>query len=185
MERALVGLAGGAVSGALAGLLLSLLDWWGKDLRDARLRAAAIPLPSDRVFARYHWPCAVLGAVQGAGLPLALDVSPVWAALSVFAFPALCLPFLVLSALVTGSGWFASSLSRRDFDPGTLVGKEIAEATKIAGEHGWEYELVEEPTGPAGAFPPAPPGRRPRFGPRLRIGVREGKVAGVCVARDY
>jgi hypothetical protein len=119
MERALIGLAGGAVSGVLAGLLLSLFEGWGKDLRDTRLRAAGMPLPSDRVFKRYHGPFAVLGALQGTGLALALDVSPVWAAVSVFAVPALCLPFLVLSALVTWLGLFSPSRARQDFDPGT------------------------------------------------------------------
>jgi hypothetical protein len=168
----------------LAGFLLSLFDWWGKDLRDTRLRVAGMPLPSDRVFGRYHWPLAVLGALQGFGLVLALDVSPVWAALSVFAVPALCLLFLVLSALVNGLGLFSPSRARRNFDTSTLVGKDIAEATRIAQENGWQSELVEEPIEPMDTTSPPPARRRPHVVPCLRIGIRDGKVVSVGVAQD-
>lgn len=125
MERALTGFAAGAVGGVLAGLLLSLLVWWGKDLRDARLKAAGIPLPSDRVFPAYHWPIAALGALQGTIIAVASDVSPIWAALSIFAIPALFLPSLALSGLFA---LLRPSRAPRDFDPGVVVGKDLEEA---------------------------------------------------------
>jgi hypothetical protein len=170
MEPVVIALAGGAVSGAVAGLFLSVLDSWGKNLRDAGLRARRLPLPSDRVPAAYHWPLAVLGALHGA-LLAGLGVPPLWAALSVFVIPALYAVFLVLAAPFA---LLARDPRRRDFDPGTLVGMDVAEATRVARENGWPCEPVEEPPGP-----PPPP----RFGPRrdrglavIRLGVRDGKV---------
>ena len=106
MDRALIGLAGGTLSGALAGFILAVLEYWGKDLRDTRLRAAGMPLPSDRVSGRYYGPLAVLGGLNATVLVLGLDVPPIWAALSIFAVPGLFLLFLLMSVLVT---WLGSS----------------------------------------------------------------------------
>jgi hypothetical protein len=184
MERALIGLAGGAASGVLAGLLLSLFDWWGKDLRDARLRAAGLRLPSDRVFGRYHWPLAALGALQGTVLALALDVAPAWAAVSILAVPALLLPLLVLSALGTWLGALSPSRPRKEFDPGILVGMDAEEATKIARKNGWHPDLVEEPAVRMGEFRPEPAYRKAVFAPSLRIGIRDGKVVRVDIGGD-
>jgi hypothetical protein len=163
------------VGGALAGFLLSVLDGWGKDLRDAGLRARRLPLPSDRVPAAYHWPLAVLGGLHGA-LLTGLGVPPLWAALSVFVIPALYFVFLALAAPFA---LLARDPRRRDFDPATLVGMEVASATRVARENGWPCELTEEPLGP-----PPPP----RFGPRrapglavIRLGVRDGKVTSARI----
>jgi hypothetical protein len=169
LERVLTGFAGGAVSGVLAGLLLSRFVSWGKDFRDARLRAARIPLPSDRVFPRFHWPFAAVGACLGAILALVLDISPVWGALAVFAVPALYLPFLVLSALFT---WLGPSLPARLFDPGTLVGKDIAEAERVLLKDGWPYEVIEEE--PDQRFIARP--HRRRGISTVLLSVRDGRV---------
>lgn len=101
MEELLIGMVGGIVCGALSGFLLSLFMWWGQDLRDARLRAAGMPLPSDRVFPAYHWPFAGLGVLHMIFLAYLLDIPPLWAALSIFVIPALFLPVLVFLALLT------------------------------------------------------------------------------------
>lgn len=175
MERALIGFACGAVGGALSGFLLSLFVSWGKDLRDERLRAARVPLPSDRVFVPYHWPFAGLGAFQGAFLVLALDISPVSGALPVLAVPALYLPFLGLSALFT---WLSPSRRPRRFNPETLVDRDIAEAESILLKEGWSYEVIEERAGE----PAIGPARyRSRSPPHVELSVRDGRVTGAVL----
>lgn len=71
--NALLALTAGILSGAIAGLLLDTMQWWLKDLRDARLRVLEMPLPSDRVFGRFGSPRSPAdGALYHCLLPCSL-----------------------------------------------------------------------------------------------------------------
>jgi hypothetical protein len=177
MQNALIGLAGGAVSGALAGFLVSLLRWWEKDLRDARSRAAGLPLPSDRVFVHYHWPFAALGASLATILVMAKGSSPLPAALTILAFPAACLVLLALSALFTLLPLLVRSDPRRNFDPETLIGMDMAEATKVLEKHRLRHEVEPDtPSDPGQHLVVHPAPRRSPYGTYVLLSVREGKV---------
>jgi hypothetical protein len=171
LEKVLIGFAGGVVSGALAGYLLALFVWWGQDLRDARLRAARIPLPSDRVFRHYHWPLAALGGINGAALTLALDVSPVLAALSMLVIPASYLPLLALSALFT---WFGPSPRPIEFDPSSLLGKDMTEAETVLRQAGLWFRVIDDRS----LAPPIPVQPYPTRHPAsyVELALREGRV---------
>jgi hypothetical protein len=104
MEKHLIGFMFGAAFEAVTGLILSLFDWWLKDFRDVHLKSAGMPLPSDRVFKRYHWPFAILGVINAVVLSIALKVPPMWAALSVFGMPLLFLPIFIGCAIFRMAG---------------------------------------------------------------------------------
>lgn len=168
MEGALIGVGGGLVCGAVAGTLLSYLSWWRKDLRDVRLRAAGIPLPSDRVFPAYRWPMAAVGALLGGALATFLDVAPGWAALSVLVVPLLYLPGLLMARWVPLP---TSVVGRRVFEADTVIGKELAEAEAILRSGGWGFEVLEDD-------PDGPP--RHRAGPgSVQLIVRGNRVVAV------
>ena len=134
----LLGFGGGALCGAIAGLLVALIQWWLKDLRDSRIRATPMEvsdelretvhadeadpsdvfdplapprpgrddlhlprMPSDRVFGRYHWPMALIGALTGGGLAATGTLPPLWSAASILLIPAALIPGLVVMAIYT------------------------------------------------------------------------------------
>ena len=96
----ILGLVSGAVGGWVAGIIHNHLTWWGKDLRDSRLRASGQLLPSDRVFPHYQWPLAVFGALNAVFLSL-IGLPFYLAALVAFIIPVLFLCFLMISAVLT------------------------------------------------------------------------------------
>lgn len=148
MNPLLMGFVGGALCGILAGATVSLLVSLNKDphSRPPPIKRNLL----QRVFHRFRHSIhfGTFGAVQAALLVQGLDFTPMWAALSVFVYPALLLALgVALLLLLAVANWFGRgdpSRPRDGFDPQTLIHKNVSEATLIAQQNGWRTELREE-----------------------------------------
>lgn len=167
-----IGAGGGAFGGWVAGFILNYLTWWGKDLRDNRLRARGLPLPKDRVFPHYQWIFAVFGAITGALLSLA-GVKLLWVVLANITIPIFFLPFLLISTIMTIVSTRPLA-PQKTFDPEILVGKDVATATKIIREYGW-YAVVDDlPGDDSDRRQPRP--ANVQYPSLVEIKVRDGRV---------
>jgi len=152
----LISLAAGALSGAVSGGLFGLLApciWrWRQHYHDRVAQHRGEPWVCRCAFRLYHRHGLVLGAILGALPPPVFDLPPLWAAF----WPAYVALFLLLGELLQlglvaiyarivllgpSRAQLDADLEKRARE--ALVGKEVAEAVRIAQQNGWHYEVVE------------------------------------------
>lgn len=99
MQTIAIGLVAGVLCGAVAGLLIGLMQVWSRGLRDSRLSARGHPLPRDRVFTSFHTPGAILGGLHGAAVSWFVPLG--WVLASIFLLPATALVVLLIDGIFT------------------------------------------------------------------------------------